>query len=295
MRGEFVLREVSAPRGTLSLIMSGFDELLPSNCTLGMMADGRSQHPNRFNQTSDPSRTFSEYFDAAWEEMEVECEEEDWRMVDLGRTLEEGRERNHEMFMSMLETTAAADAQTAMQDSRSAAREVAIREAEASRKRAKAEEEEAERESDISSSAADSRVTCEPRESVRGLVPAATRPRIPEEEMTSEKFTIRAILDTNAGRGEVLVNWDSRYSPTWETLHTIKPQVSAQGWKVFMNAKSRRLEQQEFKGFVGPYLSGTELGYATKAMVLSGDDPRRAAVGHLLWKVTGRRGIAKAM
>jgi hypothetical protein len=91
------------------------------------------------------------------------------------------------------------------------------------------------------------------------------------------------------------VGWNRRWSPTWEDLSVIKPQVSVPGWKNFMSAKSRRLEQQEFKGFVGPYASGTELGYATEAMVLSGDDPRRAAVGHQLWKVTGRRGIAKAM
>jgi hypothetical protein len=291
MRGE-LLREVSTPRSTPSLIMTDFDELM-ANCTLGMMEDGRSQHPDEFNQTSDPLAHFSEDFDAAWKDLAEEYEEEGERMMDIGRVLEEGKERNYEMLLSMRETTAAADAQTAMQNGRSAARQNAIREAEAARKQA--EEEEAEREFDISTSAADSRVTCEQRGSVRGPVPAATRPRILEKKLTKAKYAIHAILDTNRGSGEVLVGWDSRWSPTWEDLSVIKPQVSVPGWKDFMSAKSRRLEQQEFKGFVGPYASGTELGYATEAMVLSGDDPRRAAVGHQLWKVTGRRGIAKAM
>jgi hypothetical protein len=58
MRGEFVLRDVSAPRGTLSLIMSGFDELPQSFCTTGMLVNGDCMHPGmRYDWDSDRSGT----------------------------------------------------------------------------------------------------------------------------------------------------------------------------------------------------------------------------------------------
>jgi hypothetical protein len=300
MRGEFTLaRGFGAPQHSISINMNDFDEpMTGSHNILGMMANGQSQHPNVLGWATDfsapyPFDDFEIIHDDYMDELDNDEEEMAQELaVELAKVaVAEVNERGREMCTSMIPVSAGA-AQTAMQNGRSAARQNAIREAEAARKQA--EEEEAEREFDISTSAADSRVTCEQRGSVRGPVPAATRPRILEKKLTKAKYAIHAILDTNRGSGEVLVGWDSRWSPTWEDLSVIKPQVSVPGWKDFMSAKSRRLEQQVSKGFVGPYASGTELGYATEAMVLSGDDPRRAAVGHQLWKVTGRRGIAKA-
>jgi hypothetical protein len=113
--------------------MNDFEEFTAgSNCILGMMVNGKSQHHSRFDWTSDLSGTFpanhGELFDAAWgEDVTVECEEEESQLADLQRNLEEDKERSHEMLMSMIKRTAAD--QVAMEGRREADRKAA-REAE---------------------------------------------------------------------------------------------------------------------------------------------------------------------
>jgi hypothetical protein len=277
--------------------MNDYDEFTAgSNCILGMMVNGKSQHHSMFDWTTDHSGTFpanhGDLVGAAWgEDVTVECEEEESQLADLQRDLAEDRERSHEMLMSMIATTAAAD-QVAMEGRREAERKAA-REAEKA-SRAQAETDRAALGVPMGS-AVDTKSTCEHRGSVRGRRAAATRPRIPEGAMTKKAFVICGILDSDAKRGTVLVRCGNRHGASWEPRGMIHDQFDRESWTSFMDEKLRKKRELHAKGFVGAYVSGTELGYANEEMVLAGVHPETAAVGHPLQKVTGRRGIANSM
>jgi hypothetical protein len=202
--------------------MDDFDELMVGSfCTVGMMVNGRSQHSRVFDWVNDHSGTYPvddhDIASFTWgegpvEDVTMECEEEEELQAEVQRELAKGNVRAKESFLSMTGVDAAAE-QSAREDSRIAARKAVIKAKAASL--AQAEEERATLGVPISS-AADTKLTCEYRESVRAPRAAATRPRIREAAMTKKAFAIYGILDSDAERGEVLVRWGSRHGVTWE-------------------------------------------------------------------------------
>jgi hypothetical protein len=278
--------------------MNDFDEFTAGlNCTLGMMVNGKSQHPTVLDWASDLSGTYpSNELDITAMAMEVmdefaeECNAEEELLAELQRELA-GNVRAMEMCTSMAAMSAAAE-QSALEVRRKAAR------GEAKASRAQAVTERAALGAPMESAAVNTKSTCEYQGSVRGPRVAATRLRTPYTgplAMTKKEYGIIGILDEDGQRETVLVRWVVPHGSSWEPRGMMRDQFDREAWTSFLDAKLRKKRELEGQGIVGPYISGTELGYANPEMVLAGVHPETAAVGHPLQKVTGRRGIANAM
>jgi hypothetical protein len=278
--------------------MNDFDEYTAgSNCILGMMGNGKSQHHSVFDWASDRSGTYpSNELDLTtmvmgedvMDEFAEECNAEEELLAELQREFAENV-RAMEMCTSMTAMNAAAE-QSAMEVRRKAAR------GEEKASRAQAVTERAALGAPMESAAVNTKSTCEHQGSVRGPRAAATRLRTPYQgPMTTKEYGISGILDEDDQRETVLVRWVNPHGSSWEPRGMMHDQFDREVWTSFLDAKLRKKRELQGQGIVGPYISGTELGYANPEMVLAGFHPETAAVGHPLQKVTGRRGVANAM